>query len=112
VAARLGRILAVCLGFYGFNQDPPDFFMVAIAFFVFTAAGNELRMVMAETARRQGWQNPWSMFTGAMGGNPPPVEPRDDEQVRISPPPYERGPDRKADIKPDRNDPFQGMFGR
>ena len=116
VAARLGQFMAVLFGILGFVvlqflHEPTGLITVVIAFFIFTAAGNEYRMVkMQEEAKQRGGFNLWPPIYD----EPPPL-PDDDtgrNQVIISPPPYEKGPTRKTDIhSTDEDDPFRDMFG-
>jgi Zn-dependent protease len=110
VAVMTGRAMAVAFGvsaiFFSAN-----WFLLVIAFFIFTAAGNEYRMVkMQEEAKQRGGFNLWPPIYD----EPPPL-PRDDRsgnQVIISPPPYEKGPTRKTAIhSTDEDDPFRDMFG-
>jgi Zn-dependent protease len=110
VAARVGRVLAIVFGISAVLLKL-NWVLLVIAFFIFTAAGNEYRMVkMQEEAKQRGGFNLWPPFYG----EPPPL-PRDDaggSQVIISPPPYEKGPKRKTDIhSADEDDPFRDMFG-
>ncbi len=89
IAARLGRILAILFGLYGFLAEPRRWILVAVAFFIYSAAGREYEMVRAEhTVHRDRPPGPWPFGPppGAPGGRP---EPGDDEVV-IGPPPYER----------------------
>lgn len=87
IAARLGKIMAVLFGLYGFLNEPRSWILVAIAFFIYSAAGREYRMVqMEEAARRGGQAGPfWNPFQ-----QPPEPPPRldSDADVVISPPPY------------------------
>lgn len=105
VAARLGQIMAIVFGFYAFFSEPRRWFLIAIAFFIYIAAGNEYRMVeMEETAR--GRYRPWE---------PPEPEddfevPPDDDSVIISPPPYKKRRSRTRIQHEDQN-PFRGLFG-
>ena len=94
IAARLGKILAVLFGIYGFATH--QWILVAIAFFIFSAAGSELRLVQLQEAARQQGFDIWPPFPG--------YGPRrtDDDEVRISPPPYRRGPDSRSEIHPDQ----------
>ena len=92
IAARLGKIMAVLFGIYGFRTD--NWILVFIAFFVFIAAGNEYRMVQIQEAAKRGGFGPWDIF----GGGEPPDEPDDDDKVIISPPPYEKGRGSKTRI--------------
>ncbi len=89
IAARLGKIMAVLFGLYGFLNEPRSWILVAIAFFIYSAAGREYRVVQMEEAARHGGQaGPfWNPFQ-------PPLEPPrfddGDDDVVISPPPYAR----------------------
>lgn len=98
IAMKLGQVLAVGMGVYGFwggGVGSPlgrNWVLVAIAFFVFIAGTNEYRGVLREARMRGG--------DGA-------------DRVIISPPPY--APDdeeQEADIGPADRGPFGGRFGR
>jgi len=96
IAARLGRIIAVLFGIYGFGAA--QWFLVLIAFVVFISAGNEYRMVQIEEARRRaafgfaGWE--------IADDDEPPDTRADDDQVVIGPPPYEDGRGSRTRIRP------------
>ncbi|MDA0990482.1 MAG: site-2 protease family protein [Verrucomicrobia bacterium] len=93
MASTLGKLLAVCFGIKGYLLDSPkNWLLVAVAFFVYIAAGNEFRMVEAQEQIKSA--PPWPF----MRSGPPPPDQVIDDAVIISPPPYERGPDRKSDI--------------
>ncbi len=109
IASRLGKLMAVAFGIYGLMEG--GFFLVAIAFFIYTGAENEYRMVA--------WQE-----KGGSGGFrrpsvPPPFDPSatytepDDDEVSISPPPYKQGPGYRAPIRHEEDDnPFRNLFRR
>jgi len=90
IAARIGRILAVIFGLSGYFGirgliPPRDWGLIAIAFFVFIAAGNEYRMVqMQEMARARGgpFWGPWGDAGDGI-----------DDSVVVGPPPYGEGRD-------------------
>lgn len=108
-ASVVGRILAVLLGFFAFFGlgsliQEGSWMMIAIAFFIYSAAGAEYRMVAREEAYRQQKHSSWPFF-GDSANDPAP-----DDQVIISPPPYERGPNRRAEIQPHKDDPFDRRF--
>ncbi len=88
IAARLGSIMAVLFGLYGFLSVPRSWILVAIAFFIHSAASREYRAVQIEEAMRRGDPGPfWNPFA------PPPEPPPsvdDSNDVVISPPPYAR----------------------
>jgi Zn-dependent protease len=108
-AARTGRTLAVIFGVLGFLANPPNWVLVVIAFFVFSAAGNEYRMVeMEERLREQGY-DAWG---DAPSDDGLPDHDDDTDRVRISPPPYREGPPREADIEPAGDDDPFGLFRR
>jgi Zn-dependent protease len=88
IAARLGKIMAVLFGLYGFLAEHRNWVLVAIAFFIYTAAGREYRVVqMEEAARRGEGGGPfWNPFAPPPEPGPPPG----DADVVISPPPYAR----------------------
>jgi Zn-dependent protease len=110
-AARLGKILAVFFGIFGFISsltDITNLIMVAIAFFIYTAAGSEYRMVqMQEAAKRQGFGG-WSPFDAFWNEN---IQEDPEDKVIISPPPFKKGPDSEADLRPFKKDPFSDLFG-
>jgi len=107
IAARLGRFMALAFGIVGI-YPPINPIYIAIAFFIFVSAGNEYRYVqMQEAARRQGFGS-WVPFDTPSRSNG-----NEDDQVTISPPPYEKGPDRKTEIRPaDDDHPFRNIFGQ
>lgn len=91
IASRLGKIMAVLFGLYGFLGEPRSWMLVAIALFIYIAAGREYRSVQIEEAARRGDGNRpfWNPF------QPPPEPPPTgfddgDDDVEISPPPYAR----------------------
>lgn len=85
IAARLGKIMAVLFGLYGFLAEQRNWVLVAIAFFIYSSAGREYRQVQLEEAMRRGDGGPfWNPFA------PPPAPPPPDDDVVISPPPYAR----------------------
>jgi stage IV sporulation protein FB len=99
VAARTGQALAVMFGVSGIFGCAPfvaagNWMLVAIAFFIFIAAGSEYRMVRMEEARRRGYSF-----------RPPWIRPDDsadeEDRVIISPPPYRDEPDSETEIHPD-----------
>lgn len=109
IAARLGKILSTLAGVAAAIHG--HWFLVAIAFFIHIAAGKEYQLVeMQERARR-------NQGAGA-GFTPPPQnwwsDDLNDDQVSISPPPYDKGPGQKADLHTDEDDddPFQRLFRR
>jgi len=103
IASRLGKIMAILFGVFGFLSS--HWILVAIAFFIFIAAGNEYRLVqLQEAAKQQGF---------GFGSWEPWEENNPDDKVSISPPPYEDGPDRQTDIhSSDDDNPFTGIFRR
>ncbi len=92
VAARLGKIMAVLFGLYGFLSEPRSWILVAIAFFIFNAAGREYRVVQMEEATRRGGGNPFANpFVKPFQPQPePPQFDGGDDDVEISPPPNAR----------------------
>ena len=98
IAAKTGKTMAILFGIAGFfgvrsftNPNawlvqPHDWFLIAIAFFIYSAAGAEHRMVqMQEAAKNQGFGfRSWSPFTT----NQQPPGNNINEQVSVSPPPY------------------------
>jgi len=98
VAARLGKLLAVLFGVYAVIGRPGNWIiLLAIAIFVYTAAGREYRYVeQQETAKR-----------GAFWFRPPfetPVSgpPDENNEVIVGPPPYEKGPGVHTELHDER----------
>lgn len=96
VASRVGRLMAVGFGFFGFLRG--QWVLVAIAFFIFSAADSEYRMVEAEEMGRQRWGDP---FWPRYGAGAPEDEPASADRVIVAPPPYRRGRGRQVDIERD-----------
>lgn len=100
VAARLGKITAFLFGFIGWFglrgfSRPRNWILIVIAFFIYSAAGNEYRVErVKEARRRQAQGGGWSPFDGAWG---PPPDPED--EVVVSPPPYDHGPDQRTEVR-------------
>lgn len=78
-AATIGRVMAVIFGLVGFLQG--NLVLMAIAVFIFIAAGTEYRMVAAREAARRGRIYPWPFWAEE-------EIPLDDAVV--GPPPYSR----------------------
>jgi Zn-dependent protease len=99
IAARLGKLMATLFGIYGV-LPPMSLSLIAIAFFIYIAAGNEYRSVLMQEAAKRGGFASWPPFF-----TPPRPPPRagggDDitDAVIVSPPPYEDGPPRRAEIR-------------
>lgn len=102
IASRLGQVTAIVLGLFGFLSTPKQWFLVAIAFFIYIAAGNEFRMVqIQEAAKGRGfWTGVGADWTD------------EDDQVSISPPPYEKGPRLRTHIHTERENPLKRFFRR
>lgn len=99
IAARLGKIMAICFGLYAFLSRPTKWILVAIAIFVYIAAGNEYRFVeMQERARGFGGFSPDDDDPTEGGAG--------DDQVSIGPPPYESKRKSRSEIHPVDDDPF------
>ncbi|MBN1557206.1 MAG: site-2 protease family protein [Lentisphaerae bacterium] len=99
IAARVGKVMAVIFGLYGFFSAPTRWLLVAIAFFIYIAAGNEYRMVrMQEAARRArgGFHGMFGGYGDEDGGGD------DGGRVSVSPPPYERGRGSHVDLYTER----------
>lgn len=77
-AAKIGRIMAVIFGIYGLFSG--QIMLIAIAVFIYLAAGAEYRMVQAKEAYSH-YTNPWTH------AHRPTPEVQDDE-IYVSPPPY------------------------
>jgi Zn-dependent protease len=79
IAMYVGRVLAVAMGIVAL-WPPHNYLLLLVAFFVFTASGQEYRMVLYEAGQ-----------SGGTGGYTTP-----EDRVVVSPPPYDR----------DRKNPF------
>jgi Zn-dependent protease len=94
VAARVGQIMAICfgvIGFFGFDGWGKSWLLVAVAFFVYIAAGNEYRMVMAQECASSGGRP--TIF-----GNSSDVLGHGDKVI-VGPPPYESGRTDETDLR-------------
>ncbi len=91
MASQVGRFMAWVFGLYGLLTFYP--FLIVIAIFIHQAAGAEYRMVVQQEAQKQGVGFPFSAPMAA--GRPSSLGLSDDEVV-VSPPPYERDPDSPA----------------
>lgn len=103
VASRVGRIMAVAFGLIGFLSTPQNWVLIVIAFFVYSAAGNEYRLVEMEERERARGFAAWSSWEeDRSGGNDA------DPGVVISPPPYRSEPPVRTTLRPDDEpkDPF------
>ena len=105
IAAKMGKVMAILFGVYGLMGGPrQSWSLIAIAFFIYIAAGNEYRAVrMQEAARRTGFRA-WPPFFAPPPTPPAPPpytadEPDTDDAVIVSPPPYENGPPRRTGIR-------------
>jgi Zn-dependent protease len=85
VASRLGRVLAIVMGIYGFRSG--YFGLIIIAVFLFRAAGREFDYVLKQELAN-GMQTLASWVSGGIPCEPAVKEM--DGHVKISPPPYER----------------------
>ena len=94
IAARVGRIIAVLFGIKGLLSG--NFVLLFIAFFIYTAAGQEYKYVQMEAMYKQrmpGYNDGLESFADAEVS---------DGQVVVSPPPYdEKGRATKSDIHSD-----------
>jgi Zn-dependent protease len=98
IAANLGKMMAIAFGLYGFLAHPTRWILVAIAFFIYTAASREYFAVQMQEAERRNPFGGWSPF----GGGPPPSPPSSEDEVIISPSPYDAdGRQRRTVIRPD-----------
>jgi Zn-dependent protease len=122
-ASRLGRALATAffiIGIFGLKHvtvfgmelfRPGNFFLIMIAGFIYVVANREYRMVQVEELMKQrGFGAAWPDMA------PPRPSEQDDGTVLISPPPYEQGPDARAELhhtEASRSDnPLKRFFGR
>ena len=119
IASRTGRAIALLflfIGIFGLNITiwgipffpPRNFILIIIAFFVFTTADREYRMVQVEELlkHRQKDREPFFCNQTFTQSHP------DSNSVIISPPPYDDGPDIRKELKEDipENNPFTGFF--
>jgi len=107
IAARLGRVMAVLFGIYGFFAS--NLILIFIAFFIFIAAGNEYRIVrMQEAAKQAGHDtDTWPPF------ETPAQNDADRDTVTIGPPPYEEGPGSQSEIRSSEpTDSARNLFDR
>ncbi len=105
-AAQIGKFLAVFMGLFGLLNG--NWFLVAIAFFIYTAAGAEYRMLQLQEAFRpssrffgNGVEDDvfaWSAHGVAPDGSGDEIEDEDEDEVIVSPPPYRKGPAQRVDI--------------
>jgi Zn-dependent protease len=100
IAARFGKFVALLFGIYGFLSLPSGWYMLFIAFFLYSNAGREYRHVLRQHQMRSGGPAGWGGWPFGFGGaaEPPPLE----DVATVSPPPYERGPHRETEIRSDR----------
>ena len=104
VAVGIGKFAAVAFGIWGITQG--DFFLIAIGIFIYFAANQEYRMVLIqERGRPTGF---WDWVRTASGQQAP-AEEVDQDQVTISPPPYERGPSSRSSLSEDTHNPLDNL---
>lgn len=82
IAVKIGRFMAILFGLFAI-LPPLNLFLLAIAVFIYMAAGSEYRMVLMQEAHRRVFA-PWDYREDL---RPPEKE---DFEVRVSPPPYAR----------------------
>jgi Zn-dependent protease len=107
IAAKTGRFMAIVFGVWGL-LPPFNLLMIAIAVFIYMAAGSEYRMVvMQDRMRRPFGDWPFQPVT-------PAPEPEEEETIQVSPPPYARTrPDPRAwwtNAKRRQQDLFDQLF--
>lgn len=105
IAARLGKAMAILFGVYGLLGPRQSWSLIAIAFFIYIAAGNEYRAVRMQEAAKRGGFREWPPFFASPPPPPPPppyaggdADGDGENAVIVSPPPYERGPPRRTEI--------------
>jgi stage IV sporulation protein FB len=103
-AAKLGQLMAVTGGLYGFFSRPPSWTLVAIAFFIYISAGNEYRHVQMQELAKRGGGGPFGFGFPPTDDGPEDGDAADD--VIVSPPPYERGSGRRVRLRDDERGPF------
>ncbi len=84
IAVRTGRIMAVFFGIIAI-LPPVNWFLLAIAIFIYFAAGAEYRMVLMQEAYRRRNSAPWPF-----PGHARPQRGEDGLEVTVGPPPYSR----------------------
>jgi Zn-dependent protease len=102
IASRLGRLFAVLLAlsvaysFFTHQFQSYMFIRLLIAFYIYTSAEREYRMVLMEegSARRSPFAG-FPFFGRAASNTPPP----DDGKAVVSPPPYARGGATRVDVR-------------
>lgn len=98
-ASRIGQMMAVIFGFYGFLQEPKQWFLIAIAFFIYTAASSEYRQVLYVEQMRNNPFGGWPF--GVRQPEPPPIP---EDEVIIGPSPYQGGRRQRTVIRPEDDD--------
>ncbi len=97
VAAKIGRFMAIVLGIWGL-LPPFSILAIAVAVFIYLAAGSEYRMVVLQDMMNR-------RFGGFPGVEPEEPPAPDDDTIVVSPPPYARK-------KPDVDGWWKGMVQR
>lgn len=107
IASRLGKIVAIIFGLVAISQKM--YMLLALAFFIYSLADKEYKMVrLQEQSRWFGFGPPEDDLEPEWHRTAPP----DDNTVEISPPPYEKGPGSRTHIKTNnRDNPFTNLFG-
>ncbi len=99
LASQIGRFLAFFMGLFGLMNG--QWFLVAIAFFIYVSAGAEYRMIQAQEAFRSR-RNPFDQSNGQFARVTHFPQDNDEEDqddaVVVSPPPYRKGPAERVDI--------------
>jgi hypothetical protein len=104
VAVGIGKFSALAFGIWGIMEGEPLF--IAVGIFIYFAANQEYRMVlMQERGRPFGF---WDWVRKASGQQTA-AEEVDQDQVTISPPPYERGPSSRSSLSEDTNNPLDNL---
>lgn len=100
IAARLGKILAVIMAILGWHYGAP--MLVVIAVFIFFSARAEYRQVLMQEMQHQPppiFQWMWS--SASQRPRPPPPPPTaTDNDVIVSPPPWERKSGTRTNVTP------------
>lgn len=99
IASQIGRLLAVFMGLFGLMNG--QWFLVAIAFFIYVSAGAEYRMMQTQEAYRSRY-GPGDAFDGRFATETDFLsnDEGDDAEdaVIVSPPPYRKGPPERVDV--------------
>jgi len=104
VASWLGKIFAALFALKGVWGFPGGLILVALGVFLYVAADREYRAVRYQETLQWPGSGPWAPFF--IPG--PPRPPKDaGDQVIVGPPPYEKGPPRRTELREDDDARFR-----